>query len=159
MGEQGRRHTPVALAEVIADRLDGRQLACAESFTAGRVASAFASVEGASDWFRGGVIGYQSEVKRALLSVQADVVVSAQAATEMALGVSELLESEVAVATTGVAGAPQDGVAPGTVFIGTSVDGEVRGRELHLNGDADEVCDAGALAALEALADHLRCRT
>jgi nicotinamide-nucleotide amidase len=144
------------LAEQIAERLGGRAVACAESCTAGRIAVAFASVEGASAWFRGGVVAYQTAVKRQLLDVAAPSVLSATAAAEMASGVAARLSAPVAVATTGVAGdEPEEGVPPGTVFLATLVDGDVRTLVCHFEGDADTVCDAGAAAALRALLDHL----
>ncbi|RPI07691.1 MAG: CinA family protein, partial [Actinobacteria bacterium] len=113
-----------ATAGLVASALGGRAVASAESCTAGRICEALATVTGASDWFRGGVVAYQEPVKRALLDVEAASVLSEQAAAEMATGVAELLEADVSVATTGVAGdEPVDGVAPGTVFIATCVGG------------------------------------
>jgi nicotinamide mononucleotide (NMN) deamidase PncC len=48
------------------------------------------------------------------------------AAEEMVRGVAMLLDAEVAVATTGVAGDhSEDGSPPGTVYIATYVDGQV----------------------------------
>src|SRR5262249_22744063 len=112
------------LAQSVAEQLNGRALACAESCTAGRVAAACASAPNAAEWFRGGVVAYQTRVKRSLLDVEARSVITAMAAAEMAEGVAALLDANVAVATTGVAGdEPEDGVAPGTVFIATYVDG------------------------------------
>src|SRR3954451_16909090 len=115
------------LAEEIATLLDGRTVATAESVTAGRVAERLACAEGAVEFLRGGLVAYQEDTKRAMLEVRAPAVVSARAAAEMADGAVKLFGVDVAVSTTGLAGsAPQDGVPGGTVFVGTSVNGEVK---------------------------------
>jgi PncC family amidohydrolase len=143
-------------ASPIADVLAGRAVACAESCTAGRVAAAFAGVEEASSWFRGGLVAYQDEVKRAHLGVRASQTLSLEAAGEMARGVAELLDAEVAVATTGVAGdEPVDGVPPGVVFVGTIVDGDARTHRIQSHGDPPTVADRAAAAALDLLREHL----
>jgi nicotinamide-nucleotide amidase len=149
--------TRAGTAELVALALNGRAIASAESCTAGRICEALATVTGASDWFRGGVVAYQEPVKRALLDVEAASVLSEQAAAEMATGVAELLEADVSVATTGVAGdEPVDGVVPGTVFIATCVGGSLRVATHHFGGDPVEVCEAASDCALTSLLDHLR---
>ena len=47
----------------------GATLSTAESCTAGAVAAAIASVPGASNYFKGGVVSYTDEVKARLLKV------------------------------------------------------------------------------------------
>ena len=100
------------LAQAIANELDGRSLATAESCTAGRLSAAFASVTSASEWFRGGLVAYQVAVKRELLGVMSYSVVTQHAACEMARGVAELFHTDVTVATTGVAGTMWSTVCP-----------------------------------------------
>jgi PncC family amidohydrolase len=140
----------------LAEMLDGRSVATAESCSGGRLGTALTAVDGASEWYRGGVIAYQPWVKRTVLGVRAHAVLSEQAVTEMAFGVSELLHAEVAMATSGVAGAsPLEGSAPGTVFIATVVDGEARATTNHLDGDRAMVSDGAARLALEQVLDHL----
>src|SRR6187397_2873971 len=109
------------LAAAISELLGDRRLACAESMTAGRLATTFAAVDDAVSFFRGGLVAYQSGIKTALLGVTAASVLTLEAAEQMAQGVARLLAAEVAVSTTGLAGgAPVDDVEVGTVFIGTS---------------------------------------
>jgi nicotinamide-nucleotide amidase len=144
------------LAAAVADRLEGRSIACAESCTAGRLSSAFAAVGGASSWLRGGVVAYQEPVKRELLGVRASSVLTGQAAAEMAAGVARLLDSDVAVATTGVLGdQPEEDTPPGTVYIATVVDGATEVIERRFTGAADEQCAHAVDAALEALLARL----
>ena len=129
--------------------LGSRTVACAESCTAGRLSLAFAAVGGAERWFRGGLVAYQVPVKRALLGVTEPSVLNEAAAQEMAAGAASLLSADVTVATSGVVGGePQDGVAPGTVFIATSVDGTVTAHTHRFEGEAEQVMDAAVRQAL-----------
>jgi nicotinamide-nucleotide amidase len=142
------------IAERIAGLLEGRALATAESCTAGRVAEVFASVTKAQEFFRGGLVSYQVPIKRSLLGVTSASVLTPEAAEQMAAGVCTLLDAQVAVATTGVAGdSPEDGVLPGTVYIATCVSGRVHAREHHFGGEPPDVCDD---ARRQALIDLLR---
>ena len=137
------------LARDVAAALRGRTIATAESFTAGRIATALAAVEGATDFLLGGLVAYREPVKRELLGVTAPSVLSELAATEMAVGARRLLGADVTVATTGLAGPdPIDGVAPGTVFIATAV-GATTGATTHrLEGTPEEICDRATRRAL-----------
>lgn len=145
-----------ALAELMARRRSGRSIACAESFTAGLLSQALASVEGSGDWFAGGVVTYTVASKRSVLGVRAASVVSEGCAVQMALGAARLFGTHAAVATTGVAGpGDQDGRPPGTVIIGWSVDGAHGAHTLELPGGAEQVIHRGVRAALTALSGAL----
>lgn len=120
-----------ATVERIADLAAARTLvvACAESLTAGAIASALARGEGASSWFGGGVVSYMSEVKFRVLGVAEGPVVTASCAEEMVRGVVALLDADAAVAVTGVGGpGDEEGEPPGTVFVATLVGGRGEGR-------------------------------
>lgn len=145
--------TDEELVQLIAERLDGRGVACAESCTAGALSGTVAAAGGgASEWFRGGLVAYQEAVKRELLDVGAASVVSEAAAREMAAGISRLLRAEVAVATTGVVGdEPLDGQPPGTVAIATQVDGCARSRGYRFHGSPADICERAVHQALEDL--------
>jgi PncC family amidohydrolase len=145
------------LATRVGELLAGRTVACAESCTAGLVAQSFAAVEGSLDWFRGGVVAYQTGVKHDLLGVTTDRIVTPEAAREMAEGAARLFTTDVAVSTTGAAGPdPLDGAEPGTVVVGTYVDGRACSRTFHFEGDPADVCRQAAEASLEELARALR---
>ena len=91
-------------------RHGGRTLAVAESLTGGLLASTFARAPGASEWFRGGIVAYCSQVKYDVLDVPNGPVVSEAAATAMARGAARLLKGNIALAVTGVGGPDrQDG--------------------------------------------------
>lgn len=83
-------------------------------------------------------------------------MLTSEAAEEMAAGAARLLGSEVALATSGVAGPDDvDGVEPGTVFVGWWMQGTA-GSSVHLlDGEPADVCASAACAALTDLADAL----
>ncbi len=150
------KNNAVGLAEQVAQRLEGRSLATGESCTAGRIATAIASVANAVEFFRGGLVAYQVEIKQKLLDVSSSEVLSLEAAEEMATGAARLLRADVAVASTGlVGGVPEEGVPVGTVFIGTIVDGLARSRCHTFSGDPQHVCEAATQQALQDLLDAL----
>jgi len=149
----------VELAEKIASLLDsaGLDVAVAESLTGGMVASALAEAPGSSNWFRGAVVAYASDVKHELLTVPPGPVVSAPAAAAMADGVRRLLRADLAVALTGAGGPEgQDGQPPGTVFLALSDGMETHVEHRYIDcDDPAEVCAAAVAEALRLLHRHL----
>ena len=110
--------------------LAGKTLVTAESLTGGGIGSALTAVSGASAVYKGGVISYTNEVKQGILGVPGELLeihgaVSAPVAEAMAMGARKLLDADVAVSVTGLAGPGGDdyGNPVGTVFIGYA-DGE-----------------------------------
>ena len=67
-----------SMEEAVADALSstGLTLGLAESLTGGLVASRLVDVEGASQWLKGSIVSYASEVKHSLLGVPEGPVVS-----------------------------------------------------------------------------------
>ena len=93
--------------EVMRER--GLTLATAESCTGGTIASLFTAMAGASAYFLGGVVAYANEVKRDVLGVNYDDImthgaVSEIVARQMAEGVRRTTGADYAIATTGIAG-------------------------------------------------------
>lgn len=122
-------HLATALLQALRDR--GWWIAAAESLTGGLLASAMIEIAGASASVRGGVVAYDTAIKRDVLGVDADLLerrgaVEAEVAQQMAYGVRRLLSvdgrpADVGMSTTGVAGPePQDGQPVGTVFVAVS---------------------------------------
>jgi nicotinamide-nucleotide amidase len=133
-------------------------LAVAESLTGGLASSRLVSVPGASEWYRGGVVAYSSDVKRDLLGVPEGIsVVSAECAIAMAVGVAARLKADVGLSMTGVAGpAEQDGRPPGTVFVGLALPGaEPEAVERRLPGDRERIRDYSSISALDLLRRRL----
>jgi PncC family amidohydrolase len=145
------------VARRVAGLLDGRTIATAESCTAGRIAEVLACVENAADFLRGGLVAYQDVIKRDLLGVTADSVLSLDSATQMAMGAKELFGADVTVATTGVAGGEtEEGTPPGTVYIGTAVGSRVVAMEYRFDGTPEQVCEQARRQALLDLIHAMR---
>jgi len=145
-----------AIATLLLDR--GLTLGLAESITGGLIASRLVAVEGASAWFRGGIVSYATAVKQDLLAVPEGPVVSAPAAIAMAEGARRQLGSDIGLSVTGVAGpTTQDDQPAGTVFVGLALpDRPTEAVELHLPGDRPRVRAYAAISALDSLRRALR---
>ena len=139
----------------VAQRLLARGLTfgVAESLTGGLIASRLVNVPGASAWFMGGVVAYDSQVKYDVLGVPAGPVVTEPAAAAMAEGARRVTGADVGLGITGVAGPDdQEGVPPGTVFVGLALPAEpTQTRRLRLPGDRERVRQFGAITALDLL--------
>jgi PncC family amidohydrolase len=127
----------------------GRTVAVAESCTGGLLSTRIVEIPGSGEWFKGGLVAYDAEVKHRLLGVTEEQVITPQAAREMANGVRELLDADIGVATTGVAGPEsEEGQPVGTVFVGVSVDGVSRSISLALEGDPSTIREEAVEHAL-----------
>lgn len=106
------------LQSVIGDKLrkEGKTLAAAESCTGGHISELITSVAGCSDYYKGSVTSYANSVKIGVLGVNPETIarhgaVSEECVREMAAGVLRLLDTDYAVATSGIAG--PGGAVPG----------------------------------------------
>jgi len=80
-----------------------------ESATGGRIADRITNVPGSSDYFKGSVVAYSNDIKTALTGVKKTTLedygaVSEQTALEMAQGGRKLLNVDICVSDTGIAG-------------------------------------------------------
>jgi len=134
----------------------GETVGCAESLTGGALADLLSATPGASATFVGGVVTYATRVKRDLLGVTAAQVVSADCASQMAVGLRNLLGVDWALATTGVAGpTKQDDKAVGTVYIALAGPSGVSVNRLLLPGGRVAIRAAACAAAVAELVDVL----
>jgi nicotinamide-nucleotide amidase len=86
-----------------------KTVSTAESCTGGRIAEAIIAVPGASKYFKGGIICYVNEVKENLLGVSHDLIeektaVCEEVAVAMVKGACKVLNTDYAIAATGLAG-------------------------------------------------------
>lgn len=153
-----REQTACTAREVVAGlAAAGQTLAVAESLTGGLLAARLVDVPGASAVLRGGVVPYATDLKHRLLGVDPDLLaargaVDPEVAAQMAAGGRARLGADWGLATTGVAGPdPQDGTAPGTVYVAVAGPATAQVRALHLPGDRPGIRDATVAAALELL--------
>ena len=141
--------------------LAGKTLVTAESLTGGGIGAALTAVSGASAVYKGGVISYTNEVKHGVLGVPEEILetrgaVSAPVAEAMACGVRKLLDADVAVSVTGLAGPGGDefGNPVGTVCIGFCNQWESFAVKYHFEGDREAVRNQTICAALELVLDN-----
>jgi nicotinamide-nucleotide amidase len=115
------------------------------------------------------VVAYATPIKSQLLGVDARLLaergaIDAEVARQLAAGVRERLAidgraADHALATTGAAGPePQDGHAPGTVWIGYADAAGATAELLQLAGGRDAIRHATVDAALALLARRLGIR-
>ncbi|HEX7520781.1 MAG TPA: competence/damage-inducible protein A [Acidimicrobiia bacterium] len=128
-------------------------IAVGESLTGGLVGSRLSNPPGASKVFRGSIASYATEVKHSVLGVTADRAVSEQSAKEMADGARRVLEADVGISITGVAGpTEQDGQPIGTVWFGLALPGvPVEAVTARLPGDRDRIRQFSTISLLNLL--------
>ncbi|QAY70593.1 CinA family protein [Xylanimonas protaetiae] len=154
--------TPAPADVLAAAAARGWSIGVAESLTGGLVVAALVSVPGASAVLRGGVVAYATDLKASLLGVDAALLaergaVDPDVAAAMAGGVRRATGADVGLATTGVAGPdPQDGKAPGLVYVAVATPERATVRRLDLPGGRAAVragaADGVLSLALEVLA-------
>ena len=147
------------MESVVLDQLKAQSLtfATAESITGGMIGSRLTEVPGSSDSYIGSIVAYEADVKRSLLNVPKDIsVVSQEAVEAMALGVCDLLGSDVSVAVSGAAGPyPHEGEEPGTVWMATNVAGDVESFKVLFPFDRAQIRQFTVITVLNALRKRL----
>ncbi|MGV0626312.1 competence/damage-inducible protein A [Mycolicibacter minnesotensis] len=145
--------------DLVARLLAGRQIATAESCTAGLLAGRLADPPGASAYLAGGVVSYSNEAKVDLLGVDAALIaeygaVSEPVAEAMAAGALRRFCADTAVAITGIAG-PGGGTPDkpvGTVCFCVALgDGRMITRTIALPGDRADVRERSTTVAMHLL--------
>jgi nicotinamide-nucleotide amidase len=140
-------------------RRGGLTLATAESVTGGLVGARLTGIAGASDVFCGSIVSYHTAVKRSVLGVTSELVVSEQAAREMAEGVRRVLGADIGLSLTGVAGPDeQDGQPVGTLFVGIVGPGFGIVEQALLPGLREQMRQFAVITALSALRRQLLLR-
>ncbi len=137
----------------------GLTLGVAESLTGGLVGARLTEAAGATEFFRGSIVAYDSQVKFDLLGVAEGPVVSEEAACAMAEAACKVLGADVGISVTGVAGPDeQDGKPVGTVYMGTTVDGDTQCAHARLPGQRDQVRQFACISLLDLLRRRLLAR-
>ena len=137
----------------------GMNISIAESCTGGMIASRLVDVPGVSSVLKEGVVTYSNEAKINRLGVKKETLekygaVSEETAREMVLG----LDSDIAIATTGIAG-PDGGTQEkpvGLVYIGIRVKDKVYVERKIFNGSRNKVRERAVLQSLFSLIKILK---
>jgi nicotinamide-nucleotide amidase len=148
--DEGTRLAVERVARVVASR--GLTVAVAESLTCGLLANTLGAGPDASTWLVGGVVAYSTDVKRRVLGVRSQEVVTDQCAREMAEGVLALTGADLAISTTGVGGPGwEEDKPPGTVFVGTAWAGGAQAEQFAFAGDPLQVLEQTVRSAITSL--------
>lgn len=152
------------LSETIVDLLKQKNLtlAIAESCTGGMIASKIVDVPSASSVFLEGLVTYSNESKVKRLFVSQKTLdefgaVSSQTAKEMAQGVCKVVNADVSISTTGIAG-PSGGTDEkpvGLIYICVNVKGNTIIKELYAKGDREKIRLRATIVALDVLRREL----
>ena len=150
--------------EQVADLLEGRGAAVAESCTGGLMAARLTERPGSSDYFAGGAVAYSDEAKTELLGVDPGLIqrhgaVSPEVGEAMADGALRRFEADTALAITGIAGpgGGSDEKPVGYVcWCAKRADGAAIARDIRLPGDRTEIRDRSTTVGMHLLRRLLR---
>jgi PncC family amidohydrolase len=140
-------------------------IALAESCTGGLIAHRLTNVPGSSAYLIGGVVSYANEAKERMLGVSHQTIqehgaVSEETAREMSRGIRRLLQTDVALAVTGIAG-PSGGTPEkpvGLTYIALAAEDLERCKKYLWQGDRWTNKEQSAEAALGMLRQYLEAR-
>jgi nicotinamide-nucleotide amidase len=140
----------------------GLTLGAVESATGGLISHLITNVPGSSDYFKGSVTSYANETKMNVIGVKATTLkehgaVSSQVAEQMAAGGRKLLNVDICIADTGIAGpgGATAGKVVGLFYLGLAAKDGVYSRKHEFHGVREENKRDAALAALEWVKEYL----
>lgn len=152
------------MEEVIGKLLINKELtiSSAESCTGGLIAARLVNYPGISAVFKEGAVTYTNEAKMKRLGVKKDTLdkftaVSSETAKEMAEGIAKTANTDIGIATTGVAG-PGGGTYEnpvGLVYIGLYINGKTYVKKCQYSGSRDVVRQRATMTALDLIRRHI----
>jgi len=134
-----------------------------ESATGGRVADKITNIAGSSDYFLGSLVSYSNLIKMNVAGVKESTLnthgaVSSETAHEMAEGGRKLLNVDICVSTTGIAG--PGGATPvkpvGLFYMGLASQNNTTCRKFIFSGNREQIKEKAARQALKILKDYLQ---
>ena len=148
--------------EVLLGRLlktGNKTVSTAESCTGGYIAHLITSVAGSSDYFKGSVVSYDNSIKKNVLRVDEETLetvgaVSEETVKQMAEGILNLMQTDYAVAVSGIMG-PGGGSTEkpvGTVWIAVGNAERIETKKMYFRFDRKRNIELTAINAL-----HLLC--
>lgn len=137
-------------------------ISTAESCTGGLLSEKFTSIPGISEVFLLGLVTYSNEAKQKLLNVNSNTLnefgaVSKETCFEMCKNVRNILDTDIGVSTTGIAG-PGGGTSQkpvGLVYTGLSLKDKIIVKENHFFGDRKAVQERTCNIILQMIRNEL----
>jgi nicotinamide-nucleotide amidase len=151
----------VIIGEMLKDKK--MMLTTAESCTGGNIAHLITSVPGSSEYFKGSVVAYSNEIKENVLGVRHETLlqngaVSKAVVEEMAQGVLKIMDADIAVSVSGIAG--PDGGTPekpvGTVWICACTKDRMISRLYHFGQQRMRIVNMASLTALAMIKEIIK---
>lgn len=150
----------ISIGEVLGKLLkeEGKTIGTAESCTGGQISTWITAIPGSSSYYKGSAIVYANEMKMKLLGVKAETLqahgaVSEATVVEMLAGALDLLETDYAIAVSGIMG--PDGGTPekpvGTVWIAVGSREKMTTIKHHLRYDRERNIQMTAVYAMNEL--------
>jgi len=138
----------------------GKTVSTAESCTSGRIAASLTQISGASDYFQGGIVCYQDDLKERFLGVSPDDiktydVVSQPVVEQMVRGACELFHTDYALASTGYAGGGMNGIPDGTIWIGWGTKDDVHSLCLTADLGREQNTENATIRALSSFLNYI----
>ena len=143
-------------------REKGLTLGVVESATGGLLSHLITNIPGSSDYYQGSITAYSNEVKIKVVGVREETIkkhgaVSHEVAQEMARGGRRVLDTDICLADTGIAG--PGGATPekpvGLFYLGLSCESGTESRKHTFSGDREQNKLDAARAALAWLKEYL----
>lgn len=133
----------------------GLTVSAAESCTGGNIARLITRIPGSSAYFKGTLVAYSNAVKTANLGVEAELIethgaVSREVVESMAKGALTALDSDVAMATSGIAG-PDGGTDEkpvGLVWIAVASADQIYSKSYRFGGHRELVIEQSSIMAI-----------
>jgi nicotinamide-nucleotide amidase len=137
-------------------------LATVESCTGGAIAARITAIPGASGYYKSSVIAYSNSVKEKILGVSSTILQTEGAVSEacvraMVSGVLDLIEADIAIAVSGIAG-PDGGTAEkpvGTLWIAVGNRDKCVAKLITFNKDRSRNIEYATVMALNMLRKFL----
>lgn len=148
------------IAQLLTDKK--KTLAIAESCTGGKLANLFTKMPGASKYFKGSIVPYNTNIKTTVLGVEESLikkhsVVSTVVAEAMAVRVQKLFDADFSIATTGNAG-PTKGDSDaevGTVCIAIATPNSVISEQFVFSNHRSRTIGKAVNKSLEMLQEQI----
>ena len=152
--------------EILLGRLlkeKNKTVSTAESCTGGYIAHLITSVAGSSDYFKGSVVSYDNSIKQNVLRVTDETLktvgaVSEETVQQMIIGVLNVMQTNYAVAVSGIMG-PSGGSAEkpvGTVWMAVGNAQKIETKKMHFRFDRKRNIELTAINALYLLCEFIK---
>ncbi len=137
---------------------NNKTVSTAESCTGGYIAHLITSISGSSAYFKGSVVSYDNSIKKNVLHIKEATLqtvgaVSEETVVEMVKGVLEVMETDYAIAVSGIMG-PDGGSEEkpvGTVWIAIGNSERIETKKLQFRFDRQRNIELTAINALNLL--------